>query len=158
MTTYTDSRKETRDLIRSFALVDEYLDRLSHSDGEKFCANLARLNQQMSFLLSFPVTKDQSFNGGLLASSALAALEASIPFAEQSATYEARQLRQTLRDNLYELLVRMDECTDEQLKERGVHVPPLTNLSLMQLNQLVRHMMARCLEVPVEGGHHHHNQ
>ena len=148
MTPHTEHKQHIRDLIRSFARVDECFDDEIYL-REKPALSLHTLNSKLEFLLSFPLREagaGSSNYPGQLTQQQLIEIGSSLPSAEMPDNVNTFALRETLRDKLYEFLLRMDHCTPEQLRGRKIELPSCLQLSLIHLQQLVVFMIAECLE------------
>jgi hypothetical protein len=147
MTTITDSRHHTRELIRSFARIDECFDVSGIDASSDHFVELSLLNNKLEFLLSFPVeeTKASLSTRSKLTVSELERIDEILPVAPGHPGAGTLMLRETLRDRLYEFLLRMDHCSNEQLATRCITLPPSIRLSLMHLNQIVVHLITGCI-------------
>lgn len=148
MTPHIEHKVHIRDLIRSFAKVDECFDNELQL-REKPAPTLQRLNSKLEFLLSFPLHEaaaEANEDEGPLTLPQLQAIGNSLPADEQPERLNPFVLRETLRDKLYEFLLRMDHCTAEQLATRRIILPSRLELSLLHLQQLVVFMISECLE------------
>jgi hypothetical protein len=159
MTTITDSRHHTRELIRTFARVDECFDVADDQGIDKRLPELNVLNNRLEFLLSFPIREnvDLEIDRKVLTRTELARLFDALPVGHEiEFCKEIRLLREKLRDKLYEFLLRMDHCTTEQLFTRSITVPPVICLPLMHLNQLVVYAVSECIGDFGEESDSHH--
>ena len=149
MTPHLEHKPHIRELIRSFARIDECFDDDLHFFPRKKASKFQILNANLEFLLSFSLYEcDDSTNDEMdvLTQAKLRQVVEILPGIEQSEDVNPFELRQTLRDKLYEFLLRMDHCTNEQLLSRAIVLPQQLQLSLMQLQQLVLYMISECLE------------
>jgi hypothetical protein len=149
MTTFTDSRYSTRDLIRSFAKIDEGFDayHLSMANDPRLLS-LQELNGKVAVLMSLPLTERGSHADSAkrrLSVDELQILDELIPSTCEEPEKNPAFLREALRDKLYELLLRMDQCSEDQLFSRYVIIPPDRELCLFQINQLVMHLAWTCV-------------
>jgi hypothetical protein len=150
MTPHIENKLNVRQLIRSFARVDECFDGGIGGLPDKAISPVFRsLNAKLEFLLSFPLEENilhivQQHEP--LTVEQLRRIVKILPETETNGSADQTVLRENLRDKLYEFLLRMDHCTHEQLQSRGIVLPPLLNLSLMQVQQLVVFMISECLE------------
>ncbi len=145
MTPHTDHKPHIRDLIRSFARVDE------HFDGDELFLSQPQhddfhlLNWRLEYILSLPLNErsiSKEEGQRILTEEELKSIRGSIDHAR---TDSQQSLRETLRDKLYDCLLRMDHCDEEQLSTRGVHFPGGKKLSLFQVLQLVVFMISDTL-------------
>jgi hypothetical protein len=153
MTTFTDSRYSTRDLIRSFAKIDEGFDayHLSMANDPRLLP-LQELDAKVAVLMSLPLTERGSHTDSakrILSVDELQILDELIPYELIPSTCEEPAknpalLREALRDKLYELLLRMD-CSEDQLFSRYVIIPHDRELCLFHINQLVMHLAWTCV-------------
>jgi hypothetical protein len=149
MTTFTDSRYHTRNLIQSFALIDEGFDEYLFSKrNEPRISALYELNSKVGVLMSLPLTERIQNAGSIkraLSPAELQRFSEIIPCNNEETPINLLFLREALRDRLYDLLLRLDHCSMEQLFSRYVIIPPDSELCLFHLNQLVVHMASGCV-------------
>jgi len=150
MTTFTDSRYNTRNLIRSFAIIDAGFDACEFSmTNDPRTSSLHELNAKVGVLISLPVMETVSKAGSVkpaLSIDELESLNEFIPRSSEEPPKNVLFLREALRDRLYELLLRLDHCSDEQLFSRFIIIPPDYQLCLFHLNQLVLYLASTCVE------------
>lgn len=147
MTTFTDSQQPTREIIRSFARIDECFDAFDGTSGRARFSPLDHLDNRLNYLLSRPVVEEARIGVANISFDALTMKQLCdlIPVTRMQ-SQDPAMLRDSLRDKLYELLIRIDHCTPDQLGKRTITIAPLTQLSLLQLSQLVVFMTTECLE------------
>jgi hypothetical protein len=149
MTPIIENRKHIRELIQSFARIDECFDAAYRDRTDaKVLKRLHSLCAFLEFLLSFPLQEKMTgLNGDMvLGRHQMERLRLLVPVSADSKEADLDYLRERLRDNLYEFLLRTDHCSREQLFTRGIHIPPIVNLSLFQVLQVVVFTMSECLK------------
>jgi hypothetical protein len=146
MTITVDERKHVRELIQSFARIDECFDFAYQGRTDTRVLNrLHSLCAFLEFLLSFPL--QEKINGEVVLDSQLMErFELTTPASSEIAEADLDCLRERLRDVLYEFLIRTDHCSAEQLVRRGIHIPSLGDLSLVQLLQVVVSKLSECMQ------------
>jgi hypothetical protein len=147
MKPYIENRHHIRELIRSFARVDECFDCLSPTRGNVVESEFHGLNARLGSILSFPLkefTDVSHFGQELLTQQQVDQMARLVPIRDEREGLEFG-LRESLRDKLYELLLRMDHCTPHQLVSRGIFIPPTKHLCLVHLQQLVVYIIGASL-------------
>lgn len=147
MTPHIEHNPHIRELIRSFARIDECFDDdlTARTTAE---APFRDLNARLESLLSFPLiqVKDaEGERGETFSVHQLQQIGKRLPVVNDGAQMDTLPLRERLRDKLYECLLRMDHCTPEQLAARRIVLSPSLQLSLNNVHQLVMLMISECL-------------
>lgn len=148
MTPHTDYNSPIRKLIRSFARIDECFD-------DDFIAQVTGgtpfqvLNARLEYLLALPVIEVREaamVNRKAITDQQMRQIVRNFPYTDDGVGMNALVLRERLRDKLYDLLLRIDDCAVEDLAVRRIVVSPVRQLSLNEVQQLVAFMISECLK------------